>query len=266
MKFAYPSQRFQDWLSQQWVILRGQRIDPDNASWLMGPFGNTDSIADKFIAKLALREHLKVERNAKTSGLLSSINELELSSSEYKRLTPEIVDFYENTALYNLDLSIEWNSCFRIFGGLVNYCYSNRLKQLNFPLNPLELSHGINSEIVTLRDPDTGNIKYTVWYRTLKCNGRVLYSGIYSTCKIPSGKVCVKVMFPLPRGNATVIMAPTVGPNGELCNQGKNTEIQVSTSYSMILEVATGPNTSVHSVSTSMFLFMRVGACGPNTP
>ena len=217
MNIAYPSQRVQDWASQQWNIWRGQRIGPDDTSWLMGPFGKVGAKADDFITTIACDEALEVERNQKTGGLLSSINDLKLSTSEYERLRPEIIDFYENTALYELDLKIEWSSYFPIFGGLVSFLYSNRLNQLNFPLNPQEVAGGINSEVVTLRDPDTGNIKYTAWYRTLISSGRVLYSGIYSTCKLPSGKACVKVIFPLPRGNATVILEPTVGPNGELC-------------------------------------------------
>jgi hypothetical protein len=216
MQFAYPTQRLQDWMSQQWVIWRGQNIDPANTAWLMGPFGNSDYIADEFIAKLALDEQLIIERQVKNRGLLTSIKELELSAQDYARLNPAITHFYENTALYDLNLRIEWKALFRFGGGLVSYLYSNRLKQLNFPMNPRELQGGIQSEVVTLRDQQTGNIKYTVWYRTLKSNGRVLYAGIYTTCKLPCGKACIKVIFPLPRGNATVIMVPSVGANGEL--------------------------------------------------
>jgi hypothetical protein len=46
--------------------------------------------------------------------------------------------------------------------------------------------------------------------------GKVIFLGIYSLCTLPSGKPCVKAVFPLPKGNATVIMSPTVGQNGEL--------------------------------------------------
>ena len=216
MNFAYPSQRFQDWLSQQLCIWRGKKFEPDQAAWLMGPFGNTDTIADEFFNKLAIDENFEVKRDVKDRGLLSSVKDLELSNPEYERLSPEIINFYEKTSLYDLDISIKWNAIFRIYGGLINYFFSNRLKQLNFPLDPSEVSSGINSEVVTLCEPGTGNVKHTIWYRTLKSNGRVLYSGIYTTCKLLSGDVCVKVIFPLPRGNATIILAPTVGTKGEL--------------------------------------------------
>lgn len=182
----------------------------------MGPFGNVGSIADDFIARLASEEHLEVEQNVKAGGLLPSMQGLALSESDYDRLSPAVIDFYENTAQYDLELWIEWNAYFRPFGGLVRYLYSRRLKQLNLPLRPLEVSRGIYSQVVTLRDPNSGNIKYTIWSRVLKSNGHVIYSGVYTTCTLPSGEVCVKVIFPLPRGNATVIMTPTVGPTGKL--------------------------------------------------
>ncbi len=217
MNIAYRSQHFQDWASQQWNIWRGQRIAPEDAPWLMGPCGEVGAQADEFITTIAADEDLTVDRNLKTGGLLSSIQDLELSTSETERLRPEIIDFYENTAAYELDLKIEWRSYFSVFGRLVSFLYSNRLKQLNFPMNQQELSDGINSEVVALRDPTSGKAKYTAWYRTFISSGRVLYSGIYSTCKLPSGKVCIKAVFPLPRGNATVILEPAVGANGELC-------------------------------------------------
>ena len=45
---------------------------------------------------------------------------------------------------------------------------------------------------------------------------RVIYSGIYGICKRPSGKACVKAIFPLLKGNAPVILNPKVGAKGEL--------------------------------------------------
>src|SRR5690606_11119510 len=35
-------------------------------------------------------------------------------------------------------------------------------------------------------------------------------------CTLPSGQTCVKAVFPLPNGNATVLMIPEVCANGDL--------------------------------------------------
>lgn len=215
MQFAYPVQKFQDWFTQQWVIFWGKRIEPNVVPWLMGPFGNLGSIGDQFIDQLALSEDLIIERNSASGGLLSSIHELKLPHSESVLLSRKIVDFYENTACYKLTLSVQWNPLFKIFGKLVMLLFSNRIKQLNIPVQQKDINE-INSEIITLRESESGRVKYTIWYRTFKATGQVLYSGMYTTCSLPSGEVCIKAVFPLPKGNATVIMLPRVGSTGEL--------------------------------------------------
>jgi hypothetical protein len=216
MRLAYPRQKFQDWFTQQWAIFWGKRIEPEIVPWLMGPFGKPGAIADDFVNKIAEDEGLIIERNVASHGLIS-IKELKLSVAESGRLSQKVIDFYEKTGFYDLKFSVKWNPLFKIFGKLVKYLFSNRIEQLNIPTSNVESSKQINSEIITLSDPKSKEVKYTVWYRTFKSTGQVLYSGVYTTCTLPSGKACIKAVFPLPNGNATVMMSPSVGPNGELC-------------------------------------------------
>lgn len=167
MKLAYPVQKFQDWFTQQWVIFWGRRIEPDNVSWLMGPFGNLGSIADDFIDQLAKEENLIVERNSSSYGLIASIKDLKLSEEHLNCLSQNIIDFYEKTALYNLTLSVHWNPLFKTFGNLVSILFSNRIKQLNIPTKNVSGLNQINSEVITLKDRNSQEIKYTIWFRTL---------------------------------------------------------------------------------------------------
>ncbi len=127
-----------------------------------------------------------------------------------------MIGFYENTANYNLNFSVEWNPFFRFFGVLLNKLFSNRINQLNIPINNIENPEPISSEIISLTDPITKLVKYTGWFRSVKSTGQVIYSGFYSTSTLPSGKTCIKAVFPLPNGNATVLMTVAVGTNGEL--------------------------------------------------
>jgi hypothetical protein len=216
MRLAYPGQKFQDWFTQQWVILWGKRIEPEDVPWLMGPFGKLGATADDFVNRLAEDEGLVIQRNAASRGLVYSINELKLPETECARLSQSVVDFYERTSHYKLNISVKWNPLFKNFGRLIQYLFSNRIKQLNIPTENLGRSVQVNSEIITLSDPKSDDVIYTIWYRTFKSSGSVLYSGVYTTCKLPSGRACIKAVFPLPNGNATVIMSPGVGPNGEL--------------------------------------------------
>ena len=72
MRFSYPSQRFQDWLSQCWCISTGTRIEPAAMDWLMGPFGNVDVIEDRYVADLAKSEGLVIKKNEPGFGIVES--------------------------------------------------------------------------------------------------------------------------------------------------------------------------------------------------
>jgi hypothetical protein len=182
----------------------------------MGPYGNVDVIADKYVERLAAEENLQIQRHRRGAGLIESADEFFLNGDDRARLRSEVADFYQRTADHDLEVWSEWNPIFCPFAKLLQVLYSNRLQQLNLPLRPLDTSRGIGSEILQLRCNRTGCVRYTVWYRVLKSTQQVIYSGVYCTCRLPDGRPCVKVVFPLPRGNATVMMSIRVGDRGNL--------------------------------------------------
>ena len=216
MGIAHKKQNFQDWITQQWVILFGRKIDKKENDWLLGPFGNTNGIGLKFINQLAEKEQLIINRNEKDKGLIKSINQLNLSENELNALSKNVIDFYENTANYDFDLKVKWNPFFKNLGRLLKLLFSNRIEQLNVPIENIKDSKALKSKIIQLLDAKTKEIRRTIWLRTFKTTDQVVYSGVYETCKIPSGQTCIKAIFPLPNGNATVILIPSVGQNGEL--------------------------------------------------
>lgn len=216
MIFPKSNQKAQDWLTQQWNILLGKKIQPNDLHWLISPFGKTNIIADDFITELAEKEGLIIDKKNENVGLLNSIKDLKLTEKESTFLSQSIIDFYEKTSNYNLLILVKWNPFFQVFGKLLNIFFSNRIRQLNIPENNSSNYEELNSKIFNLITPLTNEVKYTIWYRTSKVTGQVLYSGIYSTCTIPSGITCVKAVFPLPNGNATVILEPKVKQNGDL--------------------------------------------------
>lgn len=83
----------------------------------------------------------------------------------------------------------------------------------------------MSSEIVQLIDKTTAEVKRTIWLRTFKESHQVVYSGVYETCEIPNGATCIKAIFPLPNGNATVILQAIVGENGELILKSEGRKI-----------------------------------------
>ena len=216
MNLADTMQKFQDWFTQQWVIICGRKINPSENTWLFGTFGEVSGNGEKFIHQLAEKEDLTIIRKSNSKGLLDSILSLNLSENEIKKLPKNVIDFYEKTSEYKLQLNVKWNPIFKIFGYVVNRLFSQRINQLNIPTNNIQSSENLTSEIIELVAKNTNEVKYTIWLRKFQSTGKVIYSGIYTTCLLPSGITCVKAIFPLPKGNATVILKPSVGEKNEL--------------------------------------------------
>lgn len=207
----------QDKITQIWVKATGRRINPEEHSWLIGPIGNTDIIKDKFFFELAEKEDLEIQKNHPNSGLLETIDALGLSMDEKLLLNKKVSDFYENTSNYDFEIWSEWKGIFRPFGKLLSIIFSKRLQQLNLPLSAMDTAKGLKSEIVKLKDKSTKDTKWTIWYRIIKSSNDVIYSGIYTTCNNPNyKKPLLKVIFPLPNGNASVVMTHNIEKDGSL--------------------------------------------------
>lgn len=206
-----------DRITQKWVKWTGRQIDSIHSNWLLGPIGSPDLIGDKFIHKLAETEKLDIRKNVVGSGLMDDFSVLDLDSKTMARLHPEVINFYEHTSDYDFEIWSEWKGVFRPFGWLLAIIFSRRLQQLNLPLSSMDSAKGIQSNIIKLHDPNSASNKWTIWYRILKSTGNVIYSGVYTTTTLPrkEGRF-LKVIFPLPNGNATVIMRVEVLEKGEL--------------------------------------------------
>lgn len=209
--------KLQDQITQKWVKATGRKIDLEEHEWLIGPIGATDIIKDKFVHDLAIKENLELSRNEKNAGLLGSIEDIGITNEKKAKLTKSVADFYENTSNYEFEIWSEWKGFFKPFGGLLSILFSKRLQQLNLPLSSLDSAKGLNSEIIKLKSKEDQKTKWTIWYRKLKSSGDVIYSGVYTTCENPNYKnPLLKVVFPLPNGNASVVMKEEVLEDGSL--------------------------------------------------
>jgi hypothetical protein len=200
-------------MTQAWVMGTGRRFEPHCNPWLEGPIGDPRRIGNDFFERLAERQGLRVREG---SGLLQNAASLLPDDGSRALLNPQVARFYEFASRYRLDAWSEWNGAFRPFGWLLAVLFSRRLEQLNVPLNSLETSRGMTSRILNVENAD-GSLVNVAWIRTLKSTGRVIYCGVYSTCVVPGfDGTCLKVSFPLPNGNATVILWPRVESDGSL--------------------------------------------------
>ena len=205
-----------DWVTQRWVRLTGRRLRLPDHPWIQGPMGEPDGIGSEFYERLARENLLEVEHDA-VAGLMPNFQILAAPAFDPATVRPEITRFYERTAQYRLDAWSQWHGFFRPFGWLLALIFSRRLQQLNIPLSPLATSRGLSSRIVSVVDPTTREKRHIGWVRVVTASHQVVYVGDYSTC-VPPGFAgpCVRVVFPLPNGNATVILRPEAMPDGSL--------------------------------------------------
>jgi len=194
-----------DWTTQLWVKNTGRLTDLRSSPWLEGPIARPTGIGIQFFDDFAAEHGLSVQSG---TGLIKNLAELSGPRFKLAEISPEVRHFYENTADYELDAWSEWCGFFRPFGYVLARLFSHRLQQLNVPLSSLDTSRGITSRVADLTDAE-GRVRYTAWIRELLGSRHVLYAGSYSTCRVTNfDGVCVKVVFPLPNGNAIVIMYP----------------------------------------------------------
>ena len=196
-----------DWMTQRWVCFTGRRVDFTSEPWLAGPIGPTTGIGPDYCDRLARAETLRLHQSDTAAGIISDFSMLRGASFDPSNVHPSVAHFYEQTSAYELDAWSEWCGVFRPFGWLLAVLFSRRLQQLNVPLSGLDTSKGLTNEVLQFIDPATDSPRHTAWYRRLRGSGNVLYAGFYSVCMLPGrADPCVKVVFPLPNGNAIVIM------------------------------------------------------------
>src|SRR5438045_2692243 len=75
------------------------------------------------------------------------------------------------------------------------------------PSGPRRPHDGLTCGVLLCIAPATDSPRLTAWFRRLRGSGNVLYAGFYSVCTLPGRPdPSVKIVFPLPNGNAIVIM------------------------------------------------------------
>ncbi len=197
---------FIQWIIHFWLNLTGRRVNFNKRPFLGGPMGEAYEIGESFYKHLADKEGLEIKEND-LGGLLNHFNEVVDSENPfYAKLDPEIPEFYEQTSRYWMEVWSKWSSPVSWVAKALIRIISVEMKQLNIPLDSLESSYGMSSSIISLFDRN-GYKKYVCWLRKSQKMDKVVYAGFYSSFQIgESPTKHVRVVFPLPKGNVTVIL------------------------------------------------------------
>jgi hypothetical protein len=157
-----------------------------------------------------------LERDVPDAGLLESMALLDGPGFDSARLRPEIRDFYEHTAAWQMEVWTGWSPVFWPGGELVARLFGRRVEQLALPMRPLDVAHGMDSQVTPIRDHDGAQVA-AAWMRTLRDTGRSVFSGRYTARTLPGAdRPSVHAAFPLESGNVQVFLRPSVVDGGGL--------------------------------------------------
>lgn len=205
--------RLIDQSTQRWVRETGRNVDLSVATWLDGPTGGAGVVADAWLPEVTALHSGTQRREA---GLLPAMSELSSPRFDAAALRPEVVNFYEHTSRYRLDVWSQWSPLMWPGGWLISTIFAKRLQQLSLPLSPLEVAYGIDSDVIAV-DHQSGSQIGAAWLRRVRATGQLIYSGWYGLARMPgSDDPVVRVVFPLPNGSCTVFLAPHNDDNGAL--------------------------------------------------
>jgi hypothetical protein len=203
------------WFIYALIWLFGRTRRRADVDWLVGPIGG-DTIGDHVFRDAAEREGLTLDAGVGDAGLVADFAELSGDGFDATRVHPLVREFYEHTTRFAMDV---WSRTYfpsSLALWLLVKTISKQVDQLNFPLSPLDTARGMTSEIILLRRADR-TVRYAGWLRRIAENRDVLYAGFYLTANAPNeGRPCVKAVFPMPDGSATVLLRPDIDSTGGL--------------------------------------------------
>jgi hypothetical protein len=209
-----------DAATRLWVRMTGRRVDLPAESWLAGPTGDVARVGDSWLADEVARCGGRFADAGTDSrpeaGLLPAMALLDGPGFDAEKLRPEVRDFYERTSRWRLQVWAQWCSAAWPFGWLVSVVFARRLEQLSLPLRPLDVAHGMSSDVRTVVGPD-GRVLGTSWHRRLRSTGATVFSGWYGVQPAPGAdRPSIRVVFPLPNGRLVVLLRPDVAADGAL--------------------------------------------------
>jgi hypothetical protein len=205
-----PVGRLLDAGTRAWVRVTGRRVDLRAEQWLAGPTGDVARVGDTWLADELARRGARLSDAGGDNGLLAG------PGFDAADLRPEVRDFYERTSRWRLQVWTQWCSAAWPFGWLVSVLFARRLEQLSLPLRPLDVAHGMSSDVRTVVGTD-GEVLGTSWHRRLRSSGDTVFSGWYGVERLPgSERPSVRVVFPLPNGRLVVLLRPDVAQDGAL--------------------------------------------------
>ena len=201
-----------EWTIQRWVAWSGRKVRISEAPWLEGPVGSR-YVGAGFYEGYAREGGLEAVADDENAGLLPKLDALAGEGFDPSLVRPEVRDFYERTARYDLSVRIGWSGAFKHPPRTLIYLAGRNVGQFDIPLSQSTVT--MENELIHLRNPATGETPYIGWLRRSAATGEAMLAGLYTTCGLPRARGrFFKGVYPLPGGSATTIFRPENRPDG----------------------------------------------------
>jgi hypothetical protein len=174
-----------DALIRIWLRMFGRRVDVTTHRWIGGAVGAGTRIGPEVYDDVARQMALHREMR-EPAGLMRSFDALAGPGFDPSLVRHEVRDFYERTSEYEIDAWASWSRTFRPLAKILVGLISRRVDQLNLPVGAFDTAAGIQSEVIPLVDPDSGELRAAGWLRRVQSSGAVIYAGIYELIELGS--------------------------------------------------------------------------------
>jgi len=140
----------------------------------------------------------------KPTGLVDNMQAYRGGQFDPVLLDPDIIAFYEHTDEHELQVTPRWNRAFRLPAKAYK-AVSQRMEQMNFPLEAENDDLQVKSAILPIRDDKDGREHVRAWVRTCAQSQKAIYAALYST-HVSGGTRYMNIAFPLPYSQLTSVL------------------------------------------------------------
>jgi hypothetical protein len=196
------------------VSLLAERVAAEDVPFVVPRPARSRYVGTNYVQELAATLGGDYVADAQDTGIIASRDDLAGPEFDPERAHPQVLEFYEHTTRFALDIDPEWRLWVRPGYLLYRTVVARPLGQASVPMNQREVMRGIRSRIDTISGVD-GAVSVRGWIRSFADDDEPILVGIYTTYR-HHGRGYVSVGFPLPDGSFTATLAPRARPGGGL--------------------------------------------------
>src|SRR6516165_3889665 len=197
------------------VSLLAEQVRAEDLPFVVPRESRSRYVGTGYVRELAEVLGGRYVADAPDVGIVASVSELAGPDLDPAGIDPLVVEFYEHTTRFTLDIVPQWRLWVRPGYLLYRSVVARPLGQANVPMNQRETWRGIRSRIDAISAEDDGVVAIRGWIRSFADTDEPIYVGIYTTYR-RDGRGYVSVSFPLPQASFTATLLPRARADGGL--------------------------------------------------